>query len=125
MLYDFTCHKCGAIYEVVRPIARCTDGPECCGEKTERIYLKPPMGFVDNMEEYICPVTNQGVTTRYQRNEIMKREGLVDANDFLRSDEERDRITREKAEERKKAQEAIPKELTEQVDKWATKELNL
>jgi hypothetical protein len=124
MLYDFRCRECGTLYEnIVLPISRCDDGPECCGEQTQKVFLVAPMGFVDNMEEYRCPVTNEGVTTRKQRNEIMAREGLVDANDLLKSDE--DRFAQQAAHDKKRAEleAAKPKEVQRAVNDWAREEV--
>lgn len=127
MLYDYECRTCGKRQlNVVNRIAeRKTNAPDCCGEKMSIIILAAPMGFVDNMEEYWCPVTGEGVTSRRQRNEIMKREGLLDANDFLKSDEERKKQSDEWAAKKKKLDEAKPKEVQEYVDNWAMKELGL
>lgn len=40
------------------------------------------MGFVQGECRFRCVVTGKEVTTHKQRNEIMKRNNLVDANDF-------------------------------------------
>lgn len=127
MIYDYECRTCGKRQlNVVNRIAeRKTNAPECCGDRMGIIILAAPMGFVDNMEEYICPVTGQGVTTRRQRNEIMKREGLLDANDFLKSDEDRKKQSDEWAAKKKKLDEQKPKEVQQQVDEWATRTLGL
>lgn len=46
------------------------------------IIKQAPMGFVDREINYKCPVTNQPVTSRKARNEIMARNNLIDANDL-------------------------------------------
>lgn len=116
-IYEYRCNECGAELEAARMIEqRRTHAPVCCGKPTQIEIRTPRHGYVDNMEEYLCPVTRQGVTTRRQRNEIMAREGLVDANDFLRKDEDRyalaekKRLERERLAEQKKQ---TPKEVTE------------
>jgi hypothetical protein len=57
----------------------------------EIIIKKAPMGFVDREVNYICPVTNQQVTSRRKRNDIMARNNLVDANDLTPSYMEREK----------------------------------
>lgn len=84
MLYDYLCRKCGHETEAFNSIAqRHTHAPQCCGEGMDIIIKQAPYGFVDREVFYKCPVTNQGVTSRRQRNEIMAREGLMDANDLV------------------------------------------
>ena len=43
----------------------------------------PPYGYVDRTIFYRCPVSNEGITSRKQRNETMKRLGMMDANDHV------------------------------------------
>lgn len=91
MLYDYQCKACGAVQlNVINKIAdRRTNAPECCGEKMIIIITQAPYGYIDREVRYICPVTQKEVTTRKQRNEIMAREGLVDANDFKMTHQQR------------------------------------
>lgn len=111
-IYEYKCHECGAELEAANTIdERRTNAPLCCGVQTTIEIRTPPRGYVDNMEEYFCPVTRQGVTTRRQRNEIMAREGLVDANDFLLSDEKRREKQAEHDRKVAAAKAALPKEL--------------
>jgi hypothetical protein len=127
MIYDYKCGQCGKVaLDIVSSIAdRKKNAPDCCDGKMDIAIFVPPMGFVDNMEEYMCPITNVGITTRRQRNEMMAREGVVDANDMLKS-----RAFRDKQEAAVKAQREMieahrPKDLQDQVDGWAKKELDL
>jgi hypothetical protein len=127
MIYDYKCGQCGAVkLDVFNSISeRRTNAPECCDDKMDIAIFTAPYGFVDNMEEYMCPITNVGITTRRQRNEMMAREGVVDANDMLKS-----RAFRDKQEAAVKAQREMieahrPKDLQDQVDGWAKKELDL
>lgn len=55
----------------------------CCDDRMDIVIKSAPYGFVEREVFYKCPVTNQGVTSRRQRNEIMAREGLIDANDLV------------------------------------------
>ena len=127
MLYDYICKTCGTEQDsVYNKIAeRHTNAPQCCGGGMVIQHKVAPYGYVDNMQEYRCPVTGEGVTTRTQRNEIMAREGLIDANDILNSDAHRKKQHDAVRREYKKNQEAEPKELRKQVDNWATKTLGL
>ena len=117
MLYEYECQHCGKESEAFRPIAQHGEGPVCCGEMSKQVIRTAPAGYVDNMEEYRCPVSNEGVTSRRQRNEIMAREGLVDANDLLKSREFRDK---QEADVRAMSKVSEPTEVRKQVDQWAT-----
>ena len=125
MLYEYECKKCGKELEAFRPIAMHDQGPECCGQMSKQVIRTAPMGFVDNMEEYRCPVTNQGVTSRRQRNDIMDRNYLIDANDLLQSDEARAKKTADAQALYAKTRAEEPKEVREQVDAWAAKQCGL
>jgi len=127
MIYDYECGQCGAqeldVYNRIADYK--TNAPDCCGEKMEIRIFSAPMGYVDNMEEYMCPITNVGITTRRQRNEMMAREGVVDANDMLKSRAFRDKQEAKLAETRKMIEEHRPEQLQNQVDGWAKKQLDL
>ena len=125
MLYEYECKKCGKELEAIRPIAMHDQGPECCGQMSKQVIRTAPYGFVDNMEEYRCPVTNQGVTSRRQRNDIMDRNYLIDANDLLQSDEARAKKTADVQAQRAKFKAEEPKEVRKQVDAWAARECGL
>jgi len=71
------------------------------------------MGFIDREVRYICPVTNTEVTTRRGRNEIMAREGLVDANDIGQTYKHR---KAEREEHLRIVNEKPPEELTRAMD---------
>ena len=81
------------------------------------------MGYVDRAIHYRCPVTGEGVTSKAQRREIMAREGLVPAHELVRSRQARQKEVTEKK--------AIvdkgfgPKQVQEQVNGWAKRELGL
>ena len=84
MLYDYRCLQCGKEVEEFNRISeRRTNAPVCCGERMDLFMSAAPYGWVDREIRYVCPVTNQGITSRYQRNETMKRNDLMDANDFV------------------------------------------
>lgn len=127
MLYEYRCTQCGEPLEKHNKIEeRHTGAPVHCGQRAVlEIRTAPRDCFVDNMEEYRCPVTGQGVTTRRQRNEIMAREGLVDANDHLSTWENRQKKTEAAQEAYRKSVEEEPKVIREEVDKWARQELGL
>lgn len=90
MLYDYQCQICKREVEAINKIdERNTHAPVCCETHMQIIIKQAPMAYMDREVRYICPVTNKEVTTRRQRNEIMAREGLVDANDRAPSKQER------------------------------------
>ena len=127
MLYDYRCRKCGHETEAINSIAqRHTNAPSHCGEPMELIIFKnAPMGFVDRDIHYRCPVTNEGVTTRKQRNEIMARNGLIDANDLVNSKTIQARIKKhDKMREVAEAHRA-PEHLKREVEKQVKQEARL
>lgn len=89
-IYEYRCLECGAELEAVNTIdQRRSHAPFCCGVQTQIEIRSPRQGYVDNMEEYICPVTRKPITTRRQRNYVMEENYLIDANDYLQTDEQR------------------------------------
>jgi Zn-finger nucleic acid-binding protein len=118
-IYEYRCPVCSAELEAANRIdERRTHAPYCCGVQAEIEIRTPPKGYVDNMEEYRCPVTRKGVTTRRQRNEIMKREGLIDANDFLKTDEQRQAVQAKYDADQKKYQNYGPEVVRKAVTEW-------
>ena len=127
MIYDYKCQLCEAqITDVYNKIAdRKTNAPQHCGEPMSIVILQAPFGFVDNMKDYMCPITNVGITTRNQRNEMMKRENVIDANDHLSTKKQRDAKVAKVEATRALAEKHSPAGVQNQVDKWARKELDL
>ena len=127
MIYDYKCHECDAIIEdVYNSIEqRKSNAPVHCGEPMHITHLVAPWGYVDNMEEYMCPITNVGITTRTQRNEMMAREGVIDANDHLSTKKQRDAKVAKVEATRALAEKHSPRGVQNQVDQWARKELDL
>lgn len=118
--YDYKCHSCGHEQESFNRMNECrTNAPTCCGEGMDIIIKQAPMGFVDRPIEYICPVTSTPVTTRRQRNEIMKREGLVDANDLVNSKTIKDRAKKHEEKQAWIDKHRGPKQLQEYALKQA------
>jgi len=110
MLYDYQCKQCNRETEAINRIAeRNTHAPVCCEQPMQIIIKSAPMAFMDRDIHYICPVTNQEVTTRRQRNNIMAREGLVDANDVVAPESERKAA-------RKRVKESIKQETPPDLD---------
>ena len=123
MLYDYKCNKCGDEVEAVNKIdERRTNAPICCNYQMALIIKQAPMGFMDREVHYICPVTNKGVTTRRQRNEIMAREGLVDANDLKQSHKDRKKERQTHLDIVNQPQ--VPKDLAESMGREFKKEQN-
>lgn len=46
-LYNSKCKTCGEVHEYIAKIKDIDNTPVCCGEKTERVLLAAPLGFVD------------------------------------------------------------------------------
>lgn len=83
MIYQYRCKECGSVQDGVRSVANRDDTPKCgCGGETTRLItggagFTPVMGAGD-MPGYQCPVTDQFVTSRKQRREIMAAHNLVE-----------------------------------------------
>jgi len=118
MLYDYKCSVCGNMTEKANKIAdRHSNAPECCGQAMSIAITTAPYGYVDRPIHYRCPVTNEGVTSKKQRREIMAREGLVSAHDLCRTQEQRQR---EVAEKKAIVEKGFgPKEIQQKVNDWA------
>jgi hypothetical protein len=89
--YDFHCKTCSRTdRDVVMPITRFdTDRPLCCGERMETVISVPPMiSWTDPIiEPFRNPAAKRDdkdavIMTTRQRREFMKKNDLVDANDF-------------------------------------------
>lgn len=89
----------------------------------EIIITKAPHGYIGRTIDYICPVTNQHVTSKQQRRNIMAENGLVSAHELMTSRAERDRKEQEVKDLREMAY--GPKDLTEQVNDWGKRQANL
>ena len=111
MIYEYSCESCGKELEAIRPIALHAQGPVCCGVMSKQVIRTAPRGYVDNMTEYECPVTHQGVTTRRQRDYIMQSNDLVDANDFHRTSAQRKAAKAEKDAEIQAIKDEVPQDL--------------
>lgn len=122
MLYDYQCKTCGLETEEFNRIdERNSNAPLCCGQRMEIVIKSAPYGYVDRKIDYICPVTNQHVSSKRQRREIMAKEGLVSAHDMVTTWERRE----QKREEFSEGVDTGPAEVTRQVNDWAKRELNL
>lgn len=81
-VYVYKCDKCESRKDHYNRIADMEEkAPRCCGQRMGIEIQAPMMATVDNMPAYECPVTGQYVTSRKQRNEIMRRHDLVEAGD--------------------------------------------
>lgn len=122
MLYDYQCKTCGLETEEFNRIdERNTNAPLCCGQRMEIVIKSAPYGYVDRKIDYICPVTNEHVTSKKKRREIMAREGLVSAHEMVTTWENREKEKHRRFE----GADFGPSEVKGQVDEWAKRELNL
>jgi hypothetical protein len=87
--YDFKCHTCSRVErDVILPITH-TDRPECCGERMAYHITQAPLVHWDDpvIEPFRNPAAKRDdkdavIMTTRQRREFMKKNDLVDANDF-------------------------------------------
>ena len=71
MIYESQCNKCGRSYEYIKPASQYLDSPFCCGERTQKVILTPPMGYVENIH-YTSPIDGRPITTKQQRINDLK-----------------------------------------------------
>ncbi len=115
MIYDYSCTKCGTSQDnVYNTIARRNlAAPVCCGERMAIVINSAPYGYLQRDVRYVCPVTNENVTTRRQRKYIMEKHDFINANDFSRTFEQRASAEAKNKAEIQAIKDAVPKDLTE------------
>jgi len=98
-MYSYKCTNSGTEFDRFERMADTGTETTCeCGANAKKVY-HAPMGFVESdCPPHKAPKTGEWMTSNRQRREFMKREGLVDANDFTP-----DYIFREQKKRREKA----------------------
>lgn len=83
-IYELRCTECGHNFENFRRYSEHGQWDDCpeCGGTPFQVISRPMSVHVDNMPEYLCPATNQVITSRKKRRESFARHGLMDANDL-------------------------------------------
>jgi len=82
-IYTYRCNSCGSCQESINTIARRNDVPQCltCGGQTNLKIVPPRIAPIlggSDFPGYQCPVTDQYVTSRKQRREIIAQYNLVE-----------------------------------------------
>jgi len=86
-LYEYRCPNCSKTQTAIRKINERLDSPECqdCKVSTKQILSKSSLPQVDPIilgggtyQGYKCPVTDEYVTSKRTRREIMKEHDLVE-----------------------------------------------
>lgn len=80
-IYTYKCPDCGKIEDAYRSVDDRHKGPECHGQMLKTIsaiMLQPILGG-GNDPGYMCPVTDEFVSSRKRRREIMKEHNLVES----------------------------------------------
>lgn len=117
MLYSYRCKKCKRETDAINKVDdRHTNAPECHG-KMELFISQAPYGYVTMDIRYRCPVTKQGVTSLRQRNDILDRHNLMDANDFV-TDAAIARTQKKHDDLQEFCKKHKPPEVEKYVDKW-------
>lgn len=84
-LYTYRCSKCQKTQDAIRSISDRKNGPICCNTQTKQILtptmIDPILLGAGTYQGYQCPITDEYVTSRKQRKEIMKRHDLVEMGD--------------------------------------------
>jgi len=85
--YDAQCGKCLQIHEYVSTVAKCLDTPECCGQKTHKVILNAPRGYVlGKFDAFKSPVDGSIITGRRALEEHNRRNGVVSLADGYSDD---------------------------------------
>lgn len=76
-IYESLCLKCGQKHEYIRSAANYLDTPVCCGDKTEKRILTPPLATFDIQpwDSYVSPATGKLITSKAERKADMKASG--------------------------------------------------
>ena len=121
MIYDHKCKACGAEAESVNKVAdRNTNAPICCGERMPIIIKVAPMGYMGRTIDYVCPVTNQHISTKAQRRDVMARNGLAPAHELMQTKAQRD-AAEQKVQDLKELAYG-PDSVQREVNNWARKQ---
>lgn len=111
--YEYECQNCKKRHTAVRTVASRKDGPLCCSAPAEqRIFHSPPATY-RQFEPYRCVATGQTITSRRQRNQVMKENDLVDMREFGEPDW--DQVADERTQFHKEANAPLPQDLQDAV----------
>lgn len=84
-LYNYRCNKCEKTETKMNSISNHKEGPMCCDEQMGQIIEAPMVQAIilggGSCPGYQCPITNEYVTSRKRRKEIMKENRVVEAGD--------------------------------------------
>lgn len=79
--YTYECGICGTQKEAIRKIDDRKNGPECCDMMMKQIivplHIQPVLGG-GSFQGYKCPVTDEYVTSRKRRREIVSEHNLIE-----------------------------------------------
>lgn len=76
-LYSYRCAECGSETDHYNSIAERHNGPLCCDVPMAHQIV--PVAVVGEMKPYYCVATEQMVTSRKQRRDVIKQHGLIEA----------------------------------------------
>lgn len=114
-MYSYKCDSTGVEFDRFERMADTGPETDCqCGANAQKVY-HAPMGFVESdCPPHKAPRTGEWITSNRQRREFMKRNNLIDANDFTPSFVHREQKKRRDAlkAEAAKAYEGLPKGMT-------------
>ena len=86
MLYEYQCNSCAGTTEGIRKMDDRDLLPTCqvCGILMDRrILTAPSVNFSGlNIEAYQCVATGEVITSMTQRDQLLKKNGLVDCREF-------------------------------------------
>lgn len=71
-VYESQCTQCGRVQDYFQTVANRGDTPVCCGEKTQKVILNAPMGYVENIA-YTSPIDGRPITTKQARIDDLAR----------------------------------------------------
>lgn len=110
--YSYRC-TCGTNFERYLPIARYLEPQICeCGDRAEKVILKPPMMFMRQDIAYESPIDGTPIMSEQQRREDLARSGCIEYDPMMRQDYDR-RIKREESELDKAVDETVDRELAQ------------
>lgn len=100
-LHDYACNECMEVDERHVAVADLDKPQHCdCGAVMQRVFLTPPMGFVQPDIHYTSPVDGRPITNRQEHLEELARTDTVVYEPGIKQDQERNQLRREEALER-------------------------
>ena len=118
--YDFEC-GIGHCFERFLPLSHYDEAQRCaCGSAATKVFLKPPMGFVQRDCVYDSPIDGRPITSWAQRREDLARNGCQEYDPEMKKD-----AARFRAQQDAKLERAVDETVEETIEKMPSRKKEL